>query len=340
MGLFKQNIAIDLGTATVLVSVGKKGVVLKEPSIVAVKNGTGDVVAIGEDARELMGRTPGDIITVKPIQNGVISSFTITKKMIRYFLAKAVRNPIQRIFLPDVIICVPSKTTNVERRAVEQAAQDAGAHRVFLVEEPLAAAVGAGLDISRPSGHMVVDIGGGTTDIAVISYDSIITSKSVKVAGNDFDETIKNYLKRAHNLMVGDSTAEFVKMEAGCVYEGVRNDSVDVHGSDMITGLPSEHTVTSAELSEALINTAMPILDGIRAVLEETPPELAADIYTKGILLTGGGALLAGFDELIRKTTGVEAIIADDPQYCVVRGSISILNRMDKAKKNAFAIKN
>ncbi len=339
MGFFKQNIAIDLGTATVLVCVGKKGVVLKEPSIVAIKNETREVVAIGEEAREMLGRTPGDIITVKPIQNGVISSFTITKKMIQYFIGKALKNPLKRVFLPDVIICVPSRTTNVERRAVEQAAQDAGAHRVFLVEEPLAAAVGAGLDISRPSGHMVVDIGGGTTDIAVISYDSIIASRSVKVAGNDFDEAIKNYLKRAHNLMVGDTTAEYVKMEAGCLYEGVRNDSVEVHGSDMVTGLPSEHIVTSSELSETLINTAMPILDGIRAVLEETPPELAADVFTKGILMTGGGALLTGFDELIRKTTGIDAVVADEPQYCVARGSIDILNRMSSAKKNAFAIK-
>ena len=339
MGLFKQTVSIDLGTSTVLVCVGKKGVVLNEPSIVAIKNGTRDVVAIGEDARELIGRTPGDITTVKPIQNGVISSFTITKKMIQYFMNKALKNPLNRVFLPDVILCVPSKTTNVERRAVEQAAQDAGAHRVFLVEEPLAAAVGAGLDISRASGHMVVDVGGGTTDIAVISYDSIITSKSVKTAGNDFDEAIKNYLKRAHNLMVGDSMAEYVKKEIGCLYEGVKNDSMGVHGSDMVTGLPSEHIVTSSELSEALISTAMPILDGIRSVLEETPPELAADIFTKGILMTGGGSMLSGFDELIRKTTGIDAVVADEPQYCVARGSISILNRMNKEKKNTYAAK-
>ncbi|MBP5730502.1 MAG: rod shape-determining protein [Clostridia bacterium] len=339
MGLFKQNVAIDLGTSTVLVCVGKKGVVLKEPSIVAVKSNTRNIVAIGEDARQMIGRTPDDVTTVKPIQNGVISSFTITKKMIQYFINKALANPLKRIFLPDVIICVPSKTTNVERRAVEQAAQDAGAHRVFLVEEPLAAAVGAGLDISRPSGHMIVDVGGGTTDIAVISFDGIVTSKSVKVGGNDFDETIKNYLKRSRNLMVGDTTAEYVKIEAGCLYEGVRNDSVEVHGSNILTGLPSEHIVTSQELAEPLVSTALPVLDGIRAVLEETPPELAADIYTKGILMTGGGSLLAGFDELIHKTTGVEAFVADEPQYCVARGSIEILNRMSKNKKDAYGIK-
>ncbi len=339
MNLLKQNVAIDLGTSTVLVCVGKRGVVLKEPSIVAVNSGTRDVVAIGEEARHMIGRTPGDITTVRPIRNGVISSFTITKKMMRYFIGKALKNPFKRIFLPDVIVCIPSKTTNVERRAVEQAVQDAGAHRVFLVEEPLAAAVGAGLDISRPSGHMIVDIGGGTTDIAVISFDGIVTSRSVKVAGDDFDEAIKNYLKRTHNMLVGDSTAEYVKIEAGCLYEGVRNDSVEIHGSDMITGLPYEQTVTSQELSETLIATAMPIIDGIRNVLEETPPELAADIYTKGILLTGGSSQIAGFDELIRKTTGVEAVVADEPQYCVARGSINILNRMDKAKKNSYAAK-
>jgi len=339
MGFLKQNVAIDLGTATVLVCVGKKGVVLKEPSIVAVKEGTRDVVAIGDDARAMIGRTPDDITIVHPIKKGVISSYTITKKMIQYFLNKAVKNPLKKIFQPDVIICIPCKTTNVERRAVEQATLEAGAQRVFLVEEPLAAAVGAGLDISRPSGHMIVDVGGGTTDIAVISYESVVASKSVKIGGADFDEAIKNFVKRTRNLMIGDSTAEMVKMSVGCLYEGVRNDAVDVHGSDMLSGLPAEQSINSQEIMESLITTAMPILDGIRAVLEETPPELAADIFTKGIVLTGGGSLIAGFDELIRKTTGVDAIVADEPQYCVARGSIKILNDMNAAKKNEYAIK-
>lgn len=339
MSFFKQNMAIDLGTATVLVSVGKKDVVIKAPSIVAVKDGTNEVVAVGDEARSMMGRTPFDITTVKPVQNGVISSYTITAHMIRYFVDKAIKNPLKRIFPPDVIICIPSKTTNVERRAVEQATLEAGARRVFLVEEPLAAAVGAGLDISRPSGHMIIDVGGGTTDIAVISYEGIVTSKSVKVAGNMFDETIKNYLKKKHNLLIGDSTAELIKREVGNLYHGIRSNSVEIRGSDLITGLPSERIITSEEITEPLIDTAMPILDGIHAVLEETPPELSADIYGKGIVMTGGGALIAGFDELVRKSTGVDVTVAEDPQHCVVRGSIQLLNEMDASKKSKYAIR-
>mgnify|MGYP000369386285 CR=1 FL=1 len=339
MGFFKQNIAIDLGTATVLVSVGKKGVVINAPSIVAVKDGSNKVIAIGEEARAMMGRTPLDITTVKPIQKGVISSYTTTRDMIEYFLDKAVTNPLKKMFQPDVIICVPSKTTNVEKRAVEQAALDAGAHRTFLVEEPLAAAVGAGIDISRPNGNMIIDVGGGTTDIAVISYEGIVKSRSVKVAGDAFDETIKTYLKKKHNLMVGDRTAEQIKVEVGCLYHGIKNQSIEIRGSDLITGLPNERVVTSEEILEPLIETAMPVLDGIHAVLEETPPELAADIYGKGIVMTGGGALLAGFDELIRKSTGVDVSIADEPQFCVVRGCSQILEEMSKTEKSEYGSK-
>ena len=338
MSLFKQNIAIDLGTATVLVSVGEKGVVIKEPSIVAVKEGTSEVIAIGEEARLMMGRTPFDITTVRPVQNGVISSYTITRKMIAYYLNKAVTNPIARKFKPDVLVCIPSNTTNVEKRAVYQAAISAGAGRVFLVEEPLAAAVGAGLDISRPTGNMIIDVGGGTTDIAVISYEGIVNSKSVRIAGDTFDDTIKSYLKKKHNLMIGDSTAEEIKIEVGCLYHGAKKSSIEIRGSDLITGLPSERVVTSEEILEPLIDTAVPILDGIHAVLEETPPELAADIYCKGIIMTGGGAQISGFDELIRKSTGVDVMLAENPQYCVVQGSIQILTDMDNDKKRKYAI--
>ena len=338
MGFFKQNIAIDLGTATVLVSVADKGVIFKEPSIVAVKEGTNEVLAIGEEARLMMGRTPFDIKTVRPVQNGVISSYTITRKMIEYYLKKAITNPIARKFKPDVLVCIPSNTTNVEKRAVYQAALSAGAGRVFLVEEPLAAAVGAGIDISRPTGNMIVDIGGGTTYIAVISYEGIVNSKSVRVAGESFDDTIKSYLKKKHNLMIGDSTAEEIKIEVGCLYHGAKKSSIEIRGSDLITGLPSERIITSEEILEPLIDTAVPILDGIHAVLEETPPELAADIYCKGIVMTGGGAQISGFDELIRKSTGVDVMLAEDPQYCVVRGCVSILNDMDNDKKRKYAI--
>lgn len=339
MGFLRQNISIDLGTATVLVSVGNRGVVIKAPSLVAVKEGTNEVLAVGEDARIMMGRTPYDITTVKPIQHGVISSYTLTEKMLAYFIDQAIRNPLKKIIQPDVIICVPSQTTNVERRAVEQAALEAGAGRVYLVEEAMAAAVGAGLDISRPSGVMIIDVGGGTTDIAVISYEGIVSSKSVKVAGNDFDETIKNYLKKRHNLIVGDGTAEMIKTEVGCLYHGIRKASVDIRGSDVASGLPSERVITSEEIIEPLIETAMPILEGIHDVFEETPPELAADIYTNGIVMTGGGALIAGFDELVRKSTGVEVTVAENPQFCVVNGSMRILNEMDSSKKNRIGIK-
>ncbi|MBE7066256.1 MAG: rod shape-determining protein [Ruminococcaceae bacterium] len=337
MGYFKQNIAIDLGTATVLVCVDGKGVVIKAPSIVAVKEGTNEVLAIGDEARLMMGRTPFDITTVRPVQNGVISSYTVTKAMIAYYVDKAITNPIKKKFKPDLLIAIPSKTTNVEKRAVFQAAGSV-ARRVFLVEEPLAAAIGAGIDISRPTGNMIVDIGGGTTDIAVISYDGIVTSKSVKVGGDTFDETVKNYLKKKHNLMVGDTTAEQIKIEVGCLYHGIVSNSIEIRGSDILTGLPRERVITSDELLEVMIDTAVPILDGIHAVLEETPPELAADIYCKGIVMTGGGAQLSGFDELIRKSTGVDVMIATDPQYCVVRGSMQILSEMSSAKKRRFAI--
>ncbi len=328
MSVLRQNIAIDLGTATILVCVEKQGVVIKAPSIVAVKDGSNKVLAIGEEARSMMGRTPLNISTVRPIQNGVISSYTTTMEMLKYYINKAVKNPFKRLLKPDVIICVPSKTTNVEKRAVIQAAREAGAYRVFLVEEPLAAAVGAGIDISKPNGNMIVDVGGGTTDIAVISYEGVVTSRSVKVAGDVFDETIKNYLKKRHNLLVGDRTAESIKMEVGCLYHGLRNESIEIRGSDLITGLPSERVVTSEDVLDPLMETAIPILDGIHAVLEETPPELAADIYGRGIVLTGGGCLITGFDELIRKSTGIDVTVAENPQYCVALGSIKVLNKM------------
>lgn len=336
MGFFRQNIAVDLGTATILVSVENKGVVISEPSIVAVKDGTNRILAIGEEARSLMGRTPFDISTIKPVQNGVISSYYTTMRMLKYYYKKAIRNPLKNMLKPDVIICVPSQTTDVEKRAVKQASQEAGAARTFIISEPLAAAIGAGIDISKPTGNMIVDVGGGTTDIAVISYGGIVVSKSVKIAGDVLDETIKNYLKKTHNLLIGDRTAEQIKMEVGCVYHGVRNAQLEIRGSDLITGLPNERIITSEEILEPLMEAVIPILDGIHAVLEETPPELAADIYSRGIILTGGGALIAGLDELIRKSTGIDAIIADEPQYCVAKGcNISIMSMSTKEKIDA-----
>lgn len=333
MGFFRQNIAVDLGTSTILVSVENKGIVINEPSIVAKKDGSNRILAIGQEARSLMGRTPFDISTIKPVQNGVISSYYTTMHMLKYFYRRAVRNPLKKMLKPDVIICVPSQTTDVEKRAVKEASGQAGASRTFIISEPLAAAIGAGLDIAKPTGNMVVDVGGGTTDIAVISYGGIVVSRSVKVAGEAMDETIKNYLKRTHNLLIGDRTAEDIKINVGCVYHGVKNESLEIRGSDMINGLPSERILTSDELLEPLMEAVIPILDGIRAVLEETPPELAADIYSRGIVLTGGGSLIAGLDELIRKSTGIDAIIADEPQYCVAKGcNISIMSMSNREK--------
>ena len=332
VSFFRQNISVDLGTATVLVNVEGKGTVVEAPSLVAVKEGTNEVQAIGDDASYLMGRTPSEITTIKPVRNGIISNYTTTAAMLKYFLNKAVSNPLKKILKPDVMICIPCQTTNVEKRAVEQAALEAGARRVYLVYEPLAAAVGAGLDISRACGNLVMDIGGGTTDIAVISYGGIVTSRSVRVAGDAFDDTIKNYVKKKHGLLIGDKTAEMIKKEVGCMAYGARHDSAEIRGSDIITGLPSERVITSEEITDSLIEAAMPILDGLHAVLEETPPELSADIFSRGIILTGGGALVTGLDELIRKSTGIDVTIADNPERCVVNGSAVILMKEKQSK--------
>ncbi|MBQ8828292.1 MAG: rod shape-determining protein, partial [Clostridia bacterium] len=300
-------------------------------------NGTDKVLAVGEEARRMLGRTPGDVSIVRPIQNGVISRYTTTKSMLEYFMDKAIRNPLKRLVKPDVIICIPSKTTGVEKRAVEKTARDAGAGRIFLVEEPLAAAVGAGIDISKPSGNLIVDVGGGTTDIAVISYEGIVSSRSVKVAGDTFDEVIKNYIKKKYSMLIGDRTAEFVKIEAGCMYRNSRKDSVEIQGSDIQSGLPREVMITSDELVEPLVEAALPILDAVKEVLEETPPELAADIFSRGIIMTGGGSLVGGFDELLRTGLGIDATVADDAQTCVVNGSLKILRSMSDAQKNALS---
>ena len=337
MSFFRQNIAIDLGTSTILVGVEDKGIVIKAPSMVAVKNGTDKVLAIGDDAIALLGRAPGDVSTIRPIQNGVISSYTVTKRMLEYFMDKALRNPLKRFVKPDVIICIPSQTTGVEKCAVEKACRDAGAGRIFLIEEPLAAAVGAGVDISKPYGNLIVDVGGGTTDIAVVSYEGIITSRSVKVAGDVFDDVIKNYVKRKYGILIGDRTAELVKIEAGCLYKNIRKDSVTIQGSDLQTGLPKEVTITSDELVEPLVKACIPVLDAVKEVLEETPPELAADIFGRGIILTGGGCLIEGFDTLLRTVVGIDVTIADDAQKCVAKGCLKILNSMSESQKNAIS---
>ena len=314
-----SDIGIDLGTASVLVYVRGKGVVLKEPSVVAYDKDTNEIKAIGEEARLMMGRTPGNIAAVRPLRQGVISDYTITEKMLRYFIQKAMgRKTLKR---PRVCVGVPSGVTEVEKNAVWQATLEAGARDVMIIEEPIAAALGSGIDISRPCGNMIIDLGGGTTDIAVISLSDTVISRSLKVAGDNFDDAIIRYLRKEHNLLVGDRTAEEIKINIGSVYTRVNPLTMQVKGRDLLTGLPKTVEVSSDETLEAFKDNVIQILEAIHQVLEETPPELAADIATRGILLTGGGSLLYGMDDLVEETTGIQTIAVDDPISAVAIGT-------------------
>ena len=321
-----QDIGIDLGTATVIAYVKGKGIVLREPSVVAVDNNTGEVLAVGHDARRMLGRTPGNIVATRPLREGVISDYTVTEKMLKYFINKVCG---KFIFSPRIMICIPSRVTEVEKKAVIDAASQAGARRVYLIEEPIAAAIGAGIDISKPSGNMVVDIGGGTTDIAVISLGGSVVSTSLKVAGDKFDESIAKYIKKKHNIMIGERTAEDLKVNIGCVYPKIQDTEMDVRGRDLVTGLPTTITVHSSEMLEALIEPAMMIVDSVHSVLERTPPELVADISDKGIYMTGGGSLLDGLDKLIQEKTGINVMIAQDTVSCVANGTGKALENLD-----------
>ena len=334
MGYFRQNLAMDLGSSNVYVCLERKGIVVKEPSVVAVRESKGEVVAIGKAAKDMVGKTDAEISTVYPIRNGVISEYTITMNMIAYFLDRAIKNPIKRIFRPDVIAAIPCEITSVEKRAVERALKEAGAGRIFFVDSPLAAAVGAQLDISAPNGKMVVDIGGGITDIAVISFDGIVASCSVNAGGITFDEAIKNYFKREYKMVIGDATAEKIKMHNACAYRDIRVMPFEVSATDLQSRMPVERQVKPDELIKPLNEAILPILDGIRSVLEKTPPELASDIFERGILLTGGGALLDGLDTLISKATGINVMVAERPQECVVVGAMKIFNSMSGDRKN------
>lgn len=332
MGLFSSgaDIGIDLGTASILVYINGKGVVLKEPSVVAYDTNTNEIKAIGEEARLMIGRTPGNIKAVRPLRAGVISDYTITEKMIRYFIQKALG---KRTFRrPRISVCVPSHITEVERKAVEDATINAGAREVFIIEEPVAAAIGAGIDIAKPCGNMIVDIGGGTTDIAVISLGGTVVSDSLKVAGDDFDEAIVRYMRRKHNLLIGERTAEEIKIKIGTCYKRDEELTLDVRGRNLVTGLPKTVTLASDETLEALQESATKIVDMVHAVLEKTPPELAADISDRGIVLTGGGALLNGMDRLIEERTSITTMIAEDPMNCVAIGTgkyIDFINNYD-----------
>lgn len=329
-----QDIGIDLGTATVIAYVKGKGIVLREPSVVAVDNNTGDVLAVGKEARRMLGRTPGNIIATRPLRDGVISNYTVTEKMLKYFINRVCG---KFVFSPRIMICIPSQVTEVEKKAVIDAASQAGARKVYLIEEPIAAAIGAGIDISKPCGNMVVDIGGGTTDIAVISLGGSVVSTSLKIAGDKFDEAIIKFIKKRHNIMIGERTAEDIKINIGCVYPKIQDIEMDIRGRDLVTGLPKTVTIYSSEMLEALIEPAMMIVDAVHSVLERTPPELASDISDKGIYMTGGGCLVDGLDKLLQEKTGINVMIAQEAVSCVALGTGKALDNLDsldgKAKK-------
>ena len=314
------DIGIDLGTASVLVYVKGKGVVLKEPSVVAFDRNTNKIKAIGEEARLMLGRTPGNIVAVRPLRQGVISDYTVTEKMLSYFISRTVG---KSLFgrKPRISVCVPSGATEVEKKAVEDATYQAGAREVSIIEEPVAAAIGAGIDIAKPCGNMIVDIGGGTADIAVISLGGVVVSNSIKVAGDDFDEAIVRFMRKKHNLLIGERTAEEIKINVGTVYKRPENLTMDVRGRNLVTGLPKTVTVTSEETEEALREPAYQIVDAVHNVLERTPPELAADISDRGIVLTGGGSLIQGLEELIEEKTGINTMTAEDPLTAVAIGT-------------------
>ena len=323
-----QDIGIDLGTATVIAYVKGKGIVLREPSVVAVDNNTGEVVAVGEEARRMLGRTPGNIVATRPLKDGVISDYTVTEKMLKAFIKKALGK--RRVIAPRVMICIPSEATEVEKRAVIDAAMNSGAKKVNLIEEPLAAAIGAGLDITKPDGHMIIDIGGGTTDIAVISLGGIVIRQSIKVAGDKFDEAITRYVRIKYKLLIGEKTSEDLKVSVGSVFKGSRNISTTIKGRNLIAGLPGEVIISTEELREALMEPVSMIVESVKSVLEKTPPELAAEIMEKGILMTGGGALIDGLDRLIEKNTGIKVRIAENTVEAVAIGTGEVLNYVGK----------
>lgn len=333
MGLFSsfiKDLGVDLGTANTLVYIKGKGIVAREPSVVAIQ-GNNQVLAVGEEAKRMIGRTPGSITAIRPLKDGVIADFDITKSMLKHFIRKATR---RRTFLqPRVVVCVPSGVTEVEKRAVEEAAIHAGARDAYLIEEPMAAAIGAGLPVQDPTGSMIVDIGGGTTEVAVISLGGIVTSKSIRVGGDELDDAIVSFIKREYSLMIGERTAEDVKINIGSADINLEKASLEIRGRDMITGLPKTVNISSTEIYSAMKDPIYNIIDAIKSTLEKTPPELASDIMEQGIMLTGGGALLDGLDRLIINETGIPVNIADEPLDCVAKGTGKALDSIDVLKK-------
>lgn len=335
MGMFSNDLAIDLGTANTLVYVKGKGIICNEPSVVVFRRDNKRPVAVGSEAKEMLGKTPSSINAIRPMKDGVIADFDATEEMLKYFIAKAHNR--KGFLSPRVIIGVPSAITQVEQRAVKDAALASGAREVYLIEEPMAAAVGVGLPVGEPSGSMVVDIGGGTTDVAVISIDGIVYSKAVRSGGDKMDEAIQAYIKRKYNLMIGERTSERIKIEVGSAYPVSGIKPMEVKGRDLVSGIPKAITVTEDEIREALQETIGIILDTIKVTLENTPPELSADIVDKGIVMAGGGALLKGLDILIREHTGVPVIVPDDPLTAVVRGCGAMLDKLDLLKRVAIS---
>lgn len=333
---FGQDIGIDLGTASILVYIKGKGIVLREPSVVAIDKNTNKILEVGEEARKMLGRTPGNIVAIRPLKDGVISDYEITEKMLKYFLDKVCGSRLFKIFSPRMIVCVPSGVTEVERRAVTDAAIQAGARKIYLIEEPIAAAIGAGIDISKACGSMIVDVGGGTTDIAVISLGGIVVSTSIKIAGDTMDEAIVRYLRKKHNIMIGERTAEELKINVGTVYPRVQEVTMEVRGRNLISGLPRTITVTSSEIMEALEESTFAVVEAVHSVLERTPPELAADIGDRGIVMTGGGSLIYGLDKLLQKETGINVVIAEDAVSSVALGTGKALESIDEIE-NSYA---
>ena len=334
MGLFSglvKDMGIDLGTANTLVYIKGKGIVAREPSVVAIQTNIKEVLAVGEEAKKMIGRTPGNIVAIRPLKDGVIADFDVTKSMLKYFIRKATK---RRTFLqPRVVVCVPSGVTEVEKRAVEEAAIHAGARDAYLIEEPMAAAIGAGLPVQEPTGSMIVDIGGGTTEVAIISLGGIVTSKSIRVGGDELDESIVNFIKKEYSLMIGERTAEEVKITIGSAEGNTEITAMDIRGRDMITGLPKTINVSSKEIYDAMKEPIHNIIEAIKSTLEKTPPELASDVMELGIMLTGGGALLEGLDRLIGEETGMPVHIAEEPLDCVAIGTGKALDSIEILKK-------
>lgn len=332
-----MDIGVDLGTANVLVYIKGKGVVLREPSVVAIDRDSNKVLAIGEEARKMLGRTPGNIVAIRPLREGVIADYDTTESMLRHFIEKVAGRSF--IFKPRIMVCIPSGVTTVEKRAVLEAAVQAGARKTYLIEEPLAAALGAGLDISEPYGAMVVDIGGGTTDVAVISLGGIVASESLRIGGDKFDDAIMRYVKKEYNMMIGERTAEEIKMNIGTAIRGRREGSMEVRGRDLLSGLPKTVRMSAVETGEALNEPVEAIVQCVKAVLEITPPELAADIMDRGIVMTGGGALLYALDELIQKETGIPTYLAEDPLSCVALGTGKALESIGNLEDSLSTLK-